>query len=196
MDATERDDLDDLRAAAEAGEPAAMRKLGRRLCVLSEAVHLAAPDDQPEAERWLRRALTGQPVDPATATLLAGLLLRQQRTALELSPLHDGLGAPGTGRAAWLRALWSRRVEALDWFRRALAADPVHAAAANGLALALLDPPSTGDFVYYPAGDDPEPEGLDDEDPAALAEAEAHLRRVLAADPDDAITGIMLARLR
>ncbi|MEV0132080.1 hypothetical protein AB0H83_26895 [Dactylosporangium sp. NPDC050688] len=195
MDATQRDDLDGLRAAAGTGDPAAMRALGHRLCVLSGAVYLDTPDDEPEAERWLRRSLAAAPADPVTATLLAGLLLRQQRTALELSPLYDGLGAPGTGRAAWLRALWRRRAEALDWFRRALAADPVHAAAANGLALALLDPPHTEDFVYYPAGDEPEPEGLDDEDPAALAEAEAHLQRVLTAGPGDAVTTAVLARV-
>jgi hypothetical protein len=87
------------------------------------------------------------------------------------------------------------RAEAIDWYRLVLAADPTHAAAANGLALALLDPPWTDDFVYYPDGDDEEPEGLDDEDPTALAEAAEHLRRVLARNPDDAATAAVLARV-
>ncbi|MFI5912010.1 hypothetical protein [Dactylosporangium sp. NPDC051541] len=112
-----------------------------------------------------------------------------------MSPLYEGYGAPGTDRATWLRALGQRREEAFHWYRHALAIDPASAAAACGLALAALDEGWTDDFVYFERGDGAEPEGLDDDDPAARAEAAGHLRRVLAADPGNDVAAHLLARL-
>ncbi|WP_238006792.1 hypothetical protein KZZ52_24395 [Dactylosporangium sp. AC04546] len=186
-------DLDVLRQAADAGDPEAARELGHRLCVLEEAIRLERPDTVPEAEHWLRRSLAARPDDPVTATLLAGLLVRQHRTALELSSLYDGFGAPGTGRVAWLRSLWGRRAEAFQWYRRALDADPAHAAAANGLALMVLHPESTDDFVYYTGEASHEYEYEDD--PDWPAEAARRLRALLAVRPADTMAAASLARL-
>ena len=186
--------LEGLRQAALAGDTGAARELGHRLCVLEEALAVATPDDVPEAEHWLRRTLDAEPADPVTATLLAGLLLRQHRSVLELSPLYDGFGAPGTGRTAWLEALWRRRAEAYELYLRALDTDPAHAAAANGLAFMVMDPPSVDDFVYYTRDDD-EPEDLDAQDPAWRAEAERRLRVLLAGRPQDTMAAANLAEL-
>ncbi|MEV0563779.1 hypothetical protein [Dactylosporangium sp. NPDC050588] len=180
-------DLEGLRQAAEAGDAGAARELGHRLCVLEGASSLETPDDVPEAEGWLRRALAAEPADPVTATLLAGLLLRQFRTVLEFSPLYDGTG----DRQAWLRSLWGRRAEAFELYGRALDADPAHAAAANGMALLVLDESTTDDFVCY-TGED-EPEDLDAQDPAWRAEAARRLRALLALRPRDTMAAAHLA---
>ena len=186
-------DLDGLRQAAEAGDAGAMRELGHRLCVLEGASSLETPDDVPEAERWLRRALEADPADPVTATLLGGLLLRQFRTVLEFSPLYDG----GDARPAWLRSLWGRRAEAFELFGRALDADPAHAAAANAMALLVLDDSTTDDFVCY-TGDDSGGDDLDDldaQDPAWRAEAERRLRALLALRSRDTMAAANLAAI-
>ncbi|MET7422625.1 hypothetical protein [Dactylosporangium sp. NPDC005555] len=186
-------DLDELRQAAQDGDIAAARELGRRLCVLEGAQSLGTPDDVPEAERWLRRALDAEPADPVTATLLAGLLLRQFRTMLEVSPLYDGFGAPGTARTDWLRSLWRRRTEAFELYGRALDVDPAHAAAANGMALLVLDPSTSDDFVYYTG--EAEPDDFDGLDPTWRPEAERRLRALLAIRPQDTMAAANLAGL-
>jgi hypothetical protein len=184
-----------LRHAAGAGDPGAVRTLAHRLCAVS-GIDLQRPDDEPEAEHLLRRALAHRPDDAESATLLAGLLLRQHRTKLELSVFHTWNGDTADRRSAWLRALWARRAEALDLYRRVLDADPANAAAANAMAFAVLDTPSTDDLSWFPSGaDDDEAEDLDDEDPALVADVEERLRRVLAARPDDRVTAATLAEL-
>lgn len=173
------------------------RQALHRDCARGVGVLLEHPEDVPEVERGLRRIVAADPADTVTATLLAGLLNRQHMSALSMSPLYTGRGpGTGTGRSAWLRALWRRRSEAYELYRAVLDVDPAHAAAANGLAAMVLDPAYTENFVYYDddAPDD-DAEDLGEPDPAWRAETAARLRRVLDGHPDDTVTAANLARL-
>ena len=112
----------ELRSAANAGDLAAKRELGRLLTLV--------PDGAPEP--WLRAALADDPDDVVVATLLASRLTQQ----IELMTVNEvSLDGDGDGDGDWEESAEQRRDEALDLVEHALATAPGDPAATAGLAV-------------------------------------------------------------
>lgn len=110
-------------------DPTAALELGHLMLQVSWAdTQVAVAGDTPEAEHWLRRAVTGRPDDVRAIILLATLLsvqcdrIRDLTAHLRHSKRWD---ADGTRRAE----------EAARLYGAALRLDPLSDAAASGLAL-------------------------------------------------------------
>ncbi|MFJ9852424.1 hypothetical protein [Streptomyces sp. NPDC101150] len=162
----EPDRLDLLRRAADGGQQAAARELGHRLGLLDDAVILQRPDEVPEAERWLRRALELDPGDAVAGTLLAGLLGRQCESVVAGQPWEwsdEAAADDEEPEDPWLRALRERLREGERILAAILAADPDNATAASGLALVAAGRADIEDYIADCFGDS----GPDEEDEAS-----------------------------
>ncbi|WP_147341036.1 hypothetical protein [Actinomadura logoneensis] len=118
---------DAYRALEEAAEayPEAARELGHTLLQVSRLDGVGG--EEPETERWLRRAVSAMPEGPEAAILLATWLAERAKR-LRAMPEPDEGEDPARLAA-----------EARDLYRTALRLRPGSAAAASGLALLLSE---------------------------------------------------------
>lgn len=123
-----REMLKALRADA-AKDPEAARDLGHMLLQVSwSETQTDGYGYLPEAEKWLRQAVTKRPQD-AEATLLLATLLSTQ--CGQLWDMALGMRHP----KRWDEERKRRAIEACDLYERVLQFDPHSSAAASGLAL-------------------------------------------------------------